>query len=272
MFLRGKRRAEAPPEPAQQRQMLEEKLQQIDEALAMMGTLQSGVTAASTPATTATGNGSSSTVVVSIGNSKMAREIPDFVEAVTNMVNKAYGYMRIDEEDIMDRLQMGDPGSSRSNRVLHIAFIGKRPVGCMSSTFRVPWAEDGCGHWGLLVVDVSMQGKGIASAMVAAAESRLAGMCEEIQMEYEFTPGDALSERLYNWYEGKCGFRCVSGPPSRRRSEFRKCRKKISEAEQNQGRRQRLTDMRAELVAELAALQGCTSECVAGPHSVQSTV
>lgn len=193
---------------------------------------------------------------VVVGNAKMATEIPGFVERISSMVNRAYGYMRIDEDDVLDRLSMGDPGSARANRVLHIAFLGERPVGCMSSTFKVPWAENGCGHWGLLVVDVDMQGKGIASAMVKAAEARLAGVCDQIQMEYEFTPNDPLSERLLEWYEGRCGFRCVSGPPSRRFQEFRKCRKMISEEEQQRGRRQRLLDLRGDFSAELAALKG----------------
>ena len=42
------------------------------------------------------------------------------------MVNEAYGYRRVDEDDIQERFAMGDPGSSRGNRVLHVAFQGDR--------------------------------------------------------------------------------------------------------------------------------------------------
>lgn len=250
-----KRGSQGSPTASEQRELLVQKLKEIDEALQEIG-IPSEAREGSAAATSEGAGKGRAPVAVKIGNSKMARESAGLVQQITTIVNTAYGCMRVDQEDVMDRLAMGDPGSSRANRVLHIAFLGERPVGCMSSTFRVPWAEAGCGHWGLLAVDADMQGKGIASAMVAAAESRLAGMSEQIQMEYEYTPGDALSERLLEWYEGRCGFRCLSGPPGRRRSEFRKCRKMISAEEQRLGQRQRLTDLRMEFAAELEALEG----------------
>jgi GNAT superfamily N-acetyltransferase len=224
------------------------KLQEIDNALLELGDAPSQDKAQNQ-------SPHSANINVTIGTSDMVARIPSLVENITTMVNDAYGYMRIDEDDVMERLAMGDPGSSQANRVLHIAFLGERPVGCMSSTFKVPWAERGCGHWGLLVVDTSMQGRGVASLMIAAAELRLAGMCTQIQMEYEYTPRDALSERLLAWYEGpKCGFRCVSGPPRGGGREFRKCRKMIPDDLQRKGERLRLLDLKAELTSTLQAL------------------
>merc|ERR1711924_589281 len=92
---------------------------------------------------------------------------------------------------------------------------------------------EGCGHWGLLVVDAGHQGTGVANALVQAAELRLATACEEIQIEYEFTEGHDFSNRLMSWYEGKLGFRCTSGyrRGSKGSTTFRKCRKRIPEAE-----------------------------------------
>ena len=61
------------------------------------------------------------------------------------------------------------------NRVLHVATSsGGQVVGCCSSTLFAPWCEPGCGHWGLLAVRVSHQGGGVATALVEAAERRLA--------------------------------------------------------------------------------------------------
>eukprot|EP00966_Prymnesium_polylepis_P148247 3424522-Prymnesium_polylepis.1 len=94
---------------------------------------------------------------------------------------------------------MGDPGP-RANRVLHLAFRGERLVGCCSSTFQPPWTPEGCGHWGLVVVRLEAQGTGVASALVHAAEARLAGCCARVQIEYEYTKGEEYSERLLEWY------------------------------------------------------------------------
>jgi len=93
------------------------------------------------------------------------------------MINEAYStalkevlqggvYERVDEEDIFDRLSMGDSGMAFSNRVLLLAFIENRMVGCISSTYSPPWTPEGCGHWGLLVTDVKEQRKGVAKALV----------------------------------------------------------------------------------------------------------
>ena len=60
-------------------------------------------------------------------------------------------YERVDEDDVENRLEMGDAGA-RANRVLHLATRGGSLVGCCSSTFQPGWTPEGCGHWGLLVV------------------------------------------------------------------------------------------------------------------------
>jgi len=242
----GVRSSRAPPDPAPRAALIEQKLREIDKALSEIGDVPE-------LADTTAGRPGAAAVKVVIGNSEMAAR-RGFVSSIVSMVNKSYGCMRLDEHDVTDRLQMGDPGASSANRVLHLAMLGDRPVGCMSSTFRVPWAENGCGHWGLLVVDSNMQGQGIASAMIVAAERRLAGACEQIQIEYEYTAGDALSERLLAWYEGKCGFQCVSGRPRGRGTEFRKCRKTIPDELQRLGERERFKDMKEVLSKELVKI------------------
>lgn len=114
------------------------------------------------------------------------------------MVNRAYGYSRLSEHEVEGRLEMGDAGRA-ANRVLHIASRGGQVVGVCSSTLQAPWTPMGCGHWGLLVVDVDAQGSGVASALVRAAEQRLrAAGRSRVQIEYEYH-GDRFSERLYRW-------------------------------------------------------------------------
>ena len=140
------------------------------------------------------------------------------------MVTRAYGYCRVSNHEVRQRLHMGD---SHPNRVLHLAVREGKLVGCCSSTLQTPWCPSGCGHWGLLSVDPAAQGTGVASALVAAAEQRLyeAGL-REVQIEYDYHRGDPQSERLLAWYEGSCGF---TGPGSRH-SGFRRCRKRLRAA------------------------------------------
>ena len=92
---------------------------------------------------------------------------------------------------------MGDAGP-QANRVLHLAFKGDELVGCASSTFSPGWTPDGCGHWGLLAVDPAHQNSGVATALVIAAERRLATISAAIQIEYQYTEGDSFSQRP--WY------------------------------------------------------------------------
>ena len=70
------------------------------------------------------------------------------------------------------------------------------------------------------------QGTGVASALVQAAETRLAaaGLCK-VQIEYSFHLGDPLAERLFAWYEDTLGY---VGPRDGKRSGFRMCRKRLS--------------------------------------------
>ena len=138
-----------------------------------------------------------SDVHVVVGTSKMARDNPLLIERITRMVNGAYleanrellppgtdRYNRVSDDDVQNRLAMGDAGP-HANRVLHLAYRGDTLVGCCSSTIQPPWTQEGCGHWGLVVVDKPAQGTGVASALVQAAECRLAGQCAQIQVRCE---------------------------------------------------------------------------------------
>ena len=123
---------------------------------------------------------------------------------------------------------MGD--SSNANRVLHVAVRGNQLLGCCSSTVRASWTGPDCGHWGLLVVAPAVQGSGIGSILVADAEQRLqASGCLAVQIEYSYE-GDAYSDRLLQWYEGKCGFRSSAGRPQA--GQFRRCRKLLSDPDE----------------------------------------
>lgn len=149
---------------------------------------------------------------IAIGTSQMAEEDPTLVRRIMKFSGKY-------ENDVRSRLSYGDVGS-RSTRIMHIAFLDGIAVGwCSSTTFG--WGGDG--HWGALSVDPAVQGQGIASVLVMAAEKRLleAG-CESIQIEYRFTVGDPAKERLYAWYEGKLGF-----DGGAKRSGFRCCHKSL---------------------------------------------
>ena len=135
------------------------------------------------------------------------------------LVNTAYGYRRVSESEMRHRVSAG------RNRVLHVARHDGQIVGCCSSTLHVPWCLPGCGHWGLLAVLPDAQGTGVASALVAHAERRLAraGM-SAVQIEYRYERGETQSERMLSWYEGALGFR----GPSHRGSGFRMCRKRLT--------------------------------------------
>lgn len=136
------------------------------------------------------------------------------------------GYGRLSESEVRSRLAKGDAGA-HANRVLHVAIREGRVVGCCSSTLQPPWTSSGCGHWGLLSVEVASQGSGVASALVDAAEDRLrAAQCRAIQIEYEYTVGDAHSERLRRWYEDKLRFSCRNSLP-KWGSSFRCCHKAL---------------------------------------------
>ena len=76
-------------------------------------------------------------ITVIIGTSALNSD--DFVSEVSTMVNRAYGRCRLDDDDVIDRLAMGDAGED-ANRVLHLAWRSGDVVGCCSSTLAVGWA------------------------------------------------------------------------------------------------------------------------------------
>lgn len=165
--------------------------------------------------------------VVVVGTSALAAQDSSLVQRIAALVNDAYGYRRLSDLDVRSRVAMGDSGTC-ANRVLHLAFSGNELVGCCSSTIQPPFTCCGCGHWGLMAVAPSAQGKGVASALAAAAEQRLAQAgCVLIQIEYEYTGGSEFSERLRQWYEGRLGFRCLTGAPDMTTGhrQFRVCHK-----------------------------------------------
>ena len=125
-------------------------------------------------------------------------------QAIAEMINDAYGYHRSSPSDVAYRLSIGD---EPIGRVLHLAFRDGRCIGCVSSTYQPPWTPSRCGHWGMLAVAPDQQHTGVASALVHAAEQRLAaGGCTRCQIEYSFSSSSSHSSRLAEWYEGRLGF------------------------------------------------------------------
>merc|ERR1711998_66258 len=153
---------------------------------------------------------------VVVGNSTHASD-EALVQGITDLANGAYNHSliglpgaaphnRLSPDEVRERLARGDAGLE-ANRVLLLALRRGKAVGVISCTYQPPWTATDCGHWGLLAVDVAEQGTGIASALVRAAEDRLAARgCSSVQIEYEYSPDHAHSLRLESWYEGKLGF------------------------------------------------------------------
>lgn len=194
-------------------------------------------------------------ILVVVGTSAHA-QVPGFLDKISRIVDQAYTgvgkHKRVSTYDAMHRLEMGDDGP-RANRVLHLAFKGEELLGCASSTFSPGWTEEGCGHWGLLAVDPASQNSGVATALVLAAERRLATVSDMVQIEYEYRVGDDFSERLTQWYEGRLGFE--GGPKPRSGCSFRRCLKDIPEDAQQRGQRRRLLEIRAWLAEQAAELE-----------------
>merc|ERR1719458_2252410 len=148
----------------------------------------------------------SAQIEVVVGNSQMAAADGSLPKRIADVANRANGHQRFSVSEVQSRLAKGD-SEPNANRVLHIAFLDGAVVGCCSSTTNVQWGSGG-GHWGALAVDPDVQGRGVASALVAAAEQRLLDRgCRNVQIEYHYHPGDPFSERLKDWYEGRLGFR-----------------------------------------------------------------
>ena len=176
-------------------------------------------------------------VRVVVGTSQYAAHAVD----IARMVNDAYGYTRCSAEDITVRLQAGE--SAEPNRVLHLAVNNEDAVvGCASSSLSTAWTPSRCGHWGFLAVMRSEQKHGIAGAIVAAVEERLAAAgCQHVQIEYEFSPSSSHSQRLCAWYEGPLGYKRHSSWLTARligmlighqpKSEWRSCRKHLAPRE-----------------------------------------
>lgn len=137
-------------------------------------------------------------VQVVIGTSTLA-------EQDSNILRTIAEFSKFSPGEVRSRLAMGDAEPS-ANRVLHVAFHNGKVLGCCSSTISVPWGAGGA-HWGALAVHPAAQGRGVGSALIAAAEGRLLERgCRRVQIEYHYYPGDPESERLRAWYENKLGF------------------------------------------------------------------
>jgi GNAT superfamily N-acetyltransferase len=242
---------------AARKRRIQTRLNELDQALAEAGSTMDD----STP------SHGGCDVVVTIGTSRLAETDPSIVSKIESAINRAYShsmadelmpgqvYRRVSRGDVVHRLGMGDDGL-QANRVLHLAWRGDQLVGACSSTFQPPWTPSGCGHWGLLSVLPEAQGTGVASALVRAAELRLASVCDKIQIEYEYTPGHKYSDRLLQWYEGKCGFVCPYGAPRPgMSSQFRKCFKPISGELKAQGRLHQMRMLREHMAQELREVE-----------------
>eukprot|EP00747_Dinoflagellata_sp_TGD_P166594 gnl/TRDRNA2_/TRDRNA2_189616_c0_seq1.p1 gnl/TRDRNA2_/TRDRNA2_189616_c0~~gnl/TRDRNA2_/TRDRNA2_189616_c0_seq1.p1 ORF type:complete len:278 (-),score=31.87 gnl/TRDRNA2_/TRDRNA2_189616_c0_seq1:467-1300(-) len=143
---------------------------------------------------------------VVIGTSKMSREDPKLAANIADAAYRANGHQRFSVREVEGRLAKGD-AEPNANRVLHVAFLGDQVAGCCSSTVQTGWTSSGCGHMGALAVDPNFQGRGVASALVDAAEERLLKQgCARVQIEYHYYQGEAESERLRAWYEDRLGY------------------------------------------------------------------
>lgn len=173
-------------------------------------------------------------VEVRIGTHADAKGDPTLANRIASLINEEFGSRRVDAVEIFERLTLA--GQSWENRVLHLATRDGALIGVCSSTIQPGWTAAGCGQWGLLAVTSGSRGTGVASALVAAAEARLAAAdgCHSIEIEYEYTPGDEFSERLRAWYEGRLSFVCEDEAAHFRRA-FRAIAGKEAEAERAGG-------------------------------------
>jgi hypothetical protein len=81
-------------------------------------------------------------------------------------------------------------------------------VGCVSVD-----CDGRLGHWGLIAVAQSSQGRGVATALVTAADALCrVGGCAAIQLEFFYAENHAYSKRLRDWYR-KLGYTPVHYVP-----------------------------------------------------------
>merc|ERR1712151_15608 len=104
-----------------------------------------------------------------------------------------------------------------------------------------------------MAVGPTFQGRGIATALVMAAERRLATVSAAIQIEYQFTVGDEFSARLMRWYEETLGFEGGPKPTRAGSRSFRRCIKRISEEEQMKGHQRRMQEVHSFLQEQVEA-------------------
>jgi len=205
-------------------------------------------------------------VKVVIGTTKLLGEHPELTDRLSKMINDAYAAvgghaLMLQQQPVLQRLRLGDGADARGdgimnrNRVLHVAFVGSEAVGCISSSKSTTWKAD-MGHWGLLVVDLKMQGKGIASALIAAAEARVMESCASLQIEYEFRHDSEHSKKLEAVY-AKRGYKIVMKVPQGgvTPGEFRIAHKEFSLEDQLRGQSRRLLAERAEITALLPTVE-----------------
>jgi len=220
-------------------------------------------------------SGGDGAISVVIGTSALAEQHAGLDGVLTDIITRAYeavgGNPRmLQSQPVAARLRMGDYGT-RTNRVLHVAFQGKQVVGCISSSLATLWTGPSVGHWGLLAVDPTLQGRGIASALVASAESRLAEACSQIHIEYDFYPGREHSQRLRNWYE-KLGFVQKGSEQKDGGGEFCFCRKRVPKQSQTQGKLRRLQAERLEVETELRKLEGAAGPGAEGSEGADDSM
>lgn len=166
---------------------------------------------------------------LTIASSELAKERPTVIDEIYTMLNFAYYsamkaifppdvriFGGVNREDIQSLVQMGDyearkERGMRANRVLHLAFKDDILVGFCTSTLQSPLLQSRVGRLGLLVVHPDYHSAGVGTALIKAAEDRLADACAEIEIDYELTGSRGYAEQVREWYEDRLGFKELGG-------------------------------------------------------------